>query len=288
MRGVSLDVPQGQALALLGPNGAGKTTLIEMIEGLQRPSSGEIAVLGLDWRAHRTELRGRLGVTLQETFFFDKLTVRETLALFAAAHGATGGRVAELIDRVELGEKRDARVRHLSGGQRQRLAIAVALVHGPEILLLDEPTTGLDPHARREIWRLLEDLRRERRTTLLLTTHYMEEAAALCERIVVLDHGRILADGTVAGLLREHGIGDVIELAGGGGRLDDLPGFLSEVTRADGRRTVAVRDLVPAMAELTRRAALADGPDLHGVALRQATLDDLFLHLTGRSLDDGE
>jgi ABC-2 type transport system ATP-binding protein len=287
VRGVSLIVPQGQSLALLGPNGAGKTTLIEMVEGLQAPSAGKISVLGRGWQTDALWLRGRIGVTLQETFFFDKMTARETLQLFAAAHGMPVDSAERALRAVDLTDKGDARVRALSGGQRQRLAIAAALVHEPAILLLDEPTTGLDPHARQEIWRILEDLRRRRGTTLILTTHYMEEASVLCERIVVLDQGRILADGTVRGLLAAYGIGDVIELASVDVPLDDLPGYRREQLLPDGRRWIHVDSLTPAVAELSRRAAAnAGGLDLHGMVLRQATLDDLFLHLTGRRLAD--
>ncbi len=287
VRGVSLIVPRGQSLALLGPNGAGKTTLIEMIEGLQMPSSGAITVLGRRWPHDGAWLRGRIGVTLQQTFFFDKMTCRETLRLFAAAHGMPSRSAEDALAAVDLVDKGNARVRTLSGGQRQRLAIAAALIHEPDILLLDEPTTGLDPHARQEIWRILEDLRCRLGTTLVLTTHYMEEASVLCERIVVLDQGRILADGSVQELLAAHGIGDVIELAIDDAPLDDLPGYRSEQLRPDGRRWIHVDGLTPAVAELSRRAAEdADRFDLHGMVLRQATLDDLFLHLTGRRLAD--
>lgn len=288
VRGVSLDVPSGQSLALLGPNGAGKTTLIEMIEGLQVPDAGDIVVLGRRWADDAGWLRNRIGVTLQETFFFDKLTTRESLRLFAAAHGVLPARADDALAAVDLVSKADARVRNLSGGQRQRLAIAAALVHEPALLLLDEPTTGLDPHARQEIWRILEDLRRRRGTTLVLTTHYMEEASVLCERIVILDHGRILADGSVQGLLAAHGIGDVIEIGAADAALADLPGYRREQIRPDGRRWIHVERLVPAVTELIRRAAAEPGRlDLHGMLLRQATLDDLFLHLTGRRLEDG-
>ena len=196
--GIDLDVSAGECFGLLGPNGAGKTTTVEICEGLTRPDSGEVIVLGRTWVEHATELRERLGVQLQETQFIDKLTVIETLSLFRSFY-ASGLAPSAAMDLVRLGDKRSARVRDLSGGQRQRLALACALIGSPELMFLDEPTTGLDPQARRQVWELVEDFKRNGRT-ILLTTHYMEEAERLCDRVAIMDHGHIIAHGTPASL----------------------------------------------------------------------------------------
>lgn len=196
--GIDLDVSVGECFGLLGPNGAGKTTTVEICEGLTTPDSGDVVVLGRTWTAHASELRERLGIQLQETQFLDKLTVNETLSLFRSFY-REGLAPAEAIDLVRLGEKRSARVRDLSGGQKQRLALACALVGSPELMFLDEPTTGLDPQARRQVWDLVDEFKRAGRT-ILLTTHYMEEAERLCDRVAVMDHGRVIAQGTPAEL----------------------------------------------------------------------------------------
>jgi ABC-2 type transport system ATP-binding protein len=193
---LSLEVPKGSFLGLLGPNGAGKTTLVEMIEGLQVPDEGEIRIDGLNWKEHGQQLRKLVGLSLQETRFMEKVTVKETLDLFASFYNLPRSRSDEVMQMVELQEKSKTYTVQLSGGQRQRLALAVALLHKPALLLLDEPTTGLDPHARREIWYLLQQLHQEEKTTLVLTTHYMEEASYLCDRIVIMDKGQVLADGS--------------------------------------------------------------------------------------------
>ena len=200
--GVSLEVGSGEFVGLLGPNGAGKTTLVEMIEGLRRPDSGEIAVLGRRWGSDERYLRGVMGISLQETNFIDKLTAREILELFAGFYGIAGDRVDTLIDLVNLGRKRNSFTMNLSHGQQQKLALAIALLNHPRILILDEPTTGLDPNARREIWGILKGLKRHG-TSLLITTHYMDEAEALCDRIVIMNDGRVLVEGTLDELLPE-------------------------------------------------------------------------------------
>ncbi len=201
IRGINLRIFQGQFVALLGPNGAGKTTLVEMIEGIQKPDEGEIFILGKKWRGNEDELRNVIGLSLQETRFIDKLTVRETVKLFASFFELGDARVEEIIHVVGLEEKRKSYVVNLSGGQRQRLALGVALLNDPKILLLDEPTTGLDPNARREIWTILQGLRERSQTSLILTTHYMEEAEKLCDQIVIIDNGLILKEGTLKELL---------------------------------------------------------------------------------------
>jgi ABC-2 type transport system ATP-binding protein len=201
VRDVSFVIPQGKFLALLGPNGAGKTTLVEMMEGLKKPDSGEILINGKSWNKHEKELRKIIGLSLQETRFTEKLTVRETLRLFASFFGLGNERVDEVIDLTDLDDKQKAMVGTLSGGQRQRLALAVALLNSPEILFLDEPTTGLDPHARLDLWNILNSLKQKGNTTLILTTHYMEEAETLCDEIIILDNGKILRQGILKDLL---------------------------------------------------------------------------------------
>ena len=203
VRGIDLRIFQGQYVALLGPNGAGKTTLVEMIEGIQKPDKGDIFILGLKWKGNEEKLRNLIGLSLQETRFIDKLTVFETLRLFASFFELGHKRINEIIETVGLEEKRKSYVGNLSGGQRQRLAMGIALLNDPKILLLDEPTTGLDPNARREIWAILHELKEKSQTTLILTTHYMEEAEQLCDQIVIIDHGVILKNGTLADLLGE-------------------------------------------------------------------------------------
>jgi ABC-2 type transport system ATP-binding protein len=201
VRGVDLSIGSGRFVAILGPNGAGKTTLVEMIEGIQKPDSGEIRVLDKSWKHHSAELHREIGLSLQETRYIDKLRVSETLGLFASFYGLRNDRVEEILDRIGLTDKRRSYVVHLSGGQRQRLALGIALLNRPRVLLLDEPTTGLDPNARREVWDILESMKEENRTSMVLTTHYMEEAEQLCDYIVIMDHGRILREGTLDELL---------------------------------------------------------------------------------------
>jgi ABC-2 type transport system ATP-binding protein len=201
--GLSLSVARGDCFGLLGPNGAGKTTTIEILEGLNQPDAGEVEVLGLTWARHSGELRQRLGVQLQETQLNDKLTVDETLRLFRSFY-RQGHTVDQLVCLVELESKRSARVGKLSGGQKQRLALACALAGKPDLLFLDEPTTGLDPQARRQLWELVRRFR-EGGGTIVLTTHYMDEAEVLCDRVAVVDHGRVIALGSPAELIASLG-----------------------------------------------------------------------------------
>jgi ABC-2 type transport system ATP-binding protein len=203
VRGIDLTIGQGEFVALLGPNGAGKTTLVEMIEGIQKPDRGEILIRGMKWKGHENELRQIIGLSLQETRFIDKLTVRETLMLFAGFFRLGSSRVSEIIHLVGLEEKKKSYVVNLSGGQRQRLALGISLINDPRILLLDEPTTGLDPNARREIWAILKGLKQRSLTSMILTTHYMEEAEQLCDRIIIIDQGQILKEGSLDELLGE-------------------------------------------------------------------------------------
>ena len=204
VRGISLSIQPGEFVALLGPNGAGKTTMVEMMEGLRKPDSGEIRVMGKTWEKHEKELRKIIGLSLQETRFAEKLTVRETLRLFASFFELGTPRVEEVIGLTGLEAKQKSMVGTLSGGQRQRLALAVALLNHPQILFLDEPTTGLDPHSRFDFWNILKALKERKETTLILTTHYMEEAETLCDRIIIMDEGVILREGKLEELLDEN------------------------------------------------------------------------------------
>ncbi|MFN8210765.1 MAG: ABC transporter ATP-binding protein [Bacteroidales bacterium] len=201
VKGVSLSIPKGQFVALLGPNGAGKTTLVEMIEGIQKPDRGEITIMGRKWKGNEDELHRIIGLSLQETRLIDKLRVTETLMLFSSFFNLGKERVDEIIETVGLQEKRKSYVVNLSGGQRQRLALGISLLNNPSILLLDEPTTGLDPNARREIWEILAALKEKSDTSMILTTHYMEEAETLCDYIIIMDKGVILREGTRKELL---------------------------------------------------------------------------------------
>lgn len=203
VRGISIAIRPGEFVALLGPNGAGKTTMVEMMEGLRMPDSGEILIQGKSWRKHEKELRKVIGLSLQETRFAEKLTVRETLRLFASFFGRENNRVDEIIELTGLDKKQKSMTGTLSGGQRQRLALAVALMNEPEILFLDEPTTGLDPHSRLDLWNILKTLKDQGKTTLILTTHYMEEAESLCDHIIIIDEGKILREGCLNELLDE-------------------------------------------------------------------------------------
>lgn len=204
VRGISFAIPPGEFVALLGPNGAGKTTTVEMMEGLKNPNSGEILLQGKSWQKNEKDLRSIIGLSLQETRFSEKLTIFETLRLFASFFRLGEKRVNEIIELTGLESKQKSMVGTLSGGQRQRLALGVALLNAPQILFLDEPTTGLDPHSRLDLWKILKQLKDNGKTTLILTTHYMEEAESLCDRIIIIDEGRILKDGKLKDLLDEN------------------------------------------------------------------------------------
>lgn len=204
VRGISFEIHPGEFVALLGPNGAGKTTTVEMMEGLKHPDSGEILLQGKSWQKNEKELRAIIGLSLQETRFSEKLTITETLRLFASFFRLGDKRVNEIIELTGLESKQKSMVGTLSGGQRQRLALGVALLNTPQILFLDEPTTGLDPHSRLDLWKILNGLKEEGKTTLILTTHYMEEAESLCDRIIIIDEGKILKDGKLEDLLDEN------------------------------------------------------------------------------------
>jgi len=287
--GLDLEVRQGECFGMLGPNGAGKTTTVEICEGLKVPDAGDVEVLGERWRGDGLGLRSRLGVQLQETKFPDKLTVREVLTLFRSFY-PRGPAVEETLAQVTLQEKSDARVGTLSGGQKQRLSLACALVGDPELLFLDEPTTGLDPQSRRQAWEIVEALQARGRT-VVLTTHYMEEAARLCGRVAIVDHGRLIALGTpkelVASLGAEHVVDFAVEESE---RLDeaalaDLPS-VEGVARDGGVWHLTVREVHRAVPALLATLS-AKGLQPSHLTTHHATLEDVFVSLTGRSLRDG-
>ncbi|MBL8863637.1 MAG: ABC transporter ATP-binding protein [Planctomycetes bacterium] len=290
VRGLDLDVAAGSCFGLLGPNGAGKTTTIEILEGLLEPTAGDVEVLGMRWDRDARRLRERIGVTLQETKFTDKLSVRETLELFRSFF-AQGVSAQDAIGLVGLGEKSASHVVTLSGGQRQRLAVACALVGGPELLFLDEPTTGLDPQSRRQLWDVVRSLR-ERGKTILLTTHYMDEAEKLCDAIAIVDHGRVIAQGTPTELIRSLGGDHVVEFAFGDGAASEeslatlraLPAVRSARADGDGYQLTVAEPHValPAVLELAK----ARGATLSRLSTRHASLEDVFVALTGRHLRD--
>ena len=291
--GLDLEVRPGECFGLLGPNGAGKTTTIEICEGLTPPDAGEVRVLGETWGRNPRALRERLGISLQETQFSEKLTVAETIQLFRSFYRRPRP-LEEVLAAVQLGEKRNGRVGQLSGGQKQRLALACALVADPELFFLDEPTTGLDPQSRRQLWDLIEDVKRQGRT-VVLTTHYMEEAERLCDRVAIVDHGRIIALGSPRQLIVDLGAQHVIEFQIGraDGRTDGpvsdeellaLDGALS-VRRQDGTfllRSTHAHRTVPALLTFLG----ARGLPLDQLSTHSATLEDVFVHLTGRHLRD--
>ncbi len=286
--GLDLEVHAGECFGLLGPNGAGKTTTIEILEGLNTPDEGDVEVLGLRWSTDATRLRQRLGIQLQETQLNEKLSAAEVLRLFRSFY-AQGPTVDDLLATVGLEGKRDAWYGKLSGGQKQRLAIACALAGDPELLFLDEPTTGLDPQSRRQLWDLLEAYK-QRGRTILLTTHYMDEAQVLCDRVAIVDHGRVIALGTPLELIASLGAEHVVEFALADARL--LPGLetlqaLPGVRRATMREagaTLIVEHLHAALPALL--AAVADPEAFTLLTTHSATLEDVFVSLTGRQLRD--
>jgi ABC-2 type transport system ATP-binding protein len=286
---LSLTIYEGEYVALLGPNGAGKTTLIEMIEGIQKPDSGTIRILGMLWKEHEHKLHRQIGLSLQETKFIDKITTKETLDLFGSFYDLAPHRTQEILDLVNLNEKRNAYTVQLSGGQRQRLAIGIALLNQPKVLLLDEPTTGLDPTARREIWKILERLRHEFHTTMILTTHYMEEAEVLCERILIMDRGQFIASGTLSELNARHGAGDLVEMTFdrefdiGATNLTGVKrvNWLAPHTKAQ-IFVDNISGVLPSIIESARQSNVA----ITALNSRKMTLDDLFISMTGRHLTD--
>jgi ABC-2 type transport system ATP-binding protein len=284
--GIDFAVGAGEIFGLLGPNGAGKTTTMEILEGLTSPDGGEVRVLGMDPTRQASAIKARIGVQLQTAALYPQLTVVELVELFGSfypRHVPVDGLLAEL----DLDEKRNAQTKTLSGGQRQRLSVALALVNDPELVFLDEPTTGLDPAARRSLWQLIRGLQDQGRS-VLMTTHYLEEAETLCDRVAIMDHGRILDIGTVEELVgrrfRERTVRFGAVDAIGDAQLASLPG-VSRVNHEDGEVVLHTAD-VPATIGGLLDAATAAGTEPANLMIRRATLEDVFLELTGRALRD--
>jgi ABC-2 type transport system ATP-binding protein len=288
VRGLSLEIQPGECFGLLGPNGAGKTTTIEILEGLLAPTSGEVSIFGRTWQKDEREMREWLGISLQETRLSDKLTVRETIELFASFYREPRSS-EEVLEELQLTEKADSWVGKLSGGQRQRLAVATALVCNPKILFLDEPTTGLDPQSRRQLWDIIRQFQHGG-GTVLLTTHYMDEAERLCDRLAIVDQGVIIADGSPGDLIERLGGHHVVEFAVASSNGNSsanhawatLPGV--ESVREDaGVIALNVKEphlTIPPLLEAIGRS----GSQLAHLTTRQASLEDVFVRLTGRHL----
>ena len=284
--GLDLEIQAGECFGLLGPNGAGKTTTIEILEGLLEATSGDVEVLGMKWATHERQLRELLGISLQETRLAEKLTVRETIALFASFYKSPLSPDV-VMEELVLTEKADSWVGKLSGGQRQRLAVATALVANPRLLFLDEPTTGLDPQSRRQLWDIIREFQ-QRGGTVLLTTHYMDEAERLCDRLSIIDHGKVIASGSPADLIGTHCGHHMIEFATSSGSTDSgddwrsLPGVES-VFHDNGLTVLRASEphqTIPALLA----AIETRGLQLEHLTTRQASLEDVFVQLTGRHL----
>lgn len=287
--GISFSLKPGEFVALLGPNGAGKTTTVEMIEGIQKPSTGTISIMGLNWDHHEKKLHQLISLSLQETRFIDKLRAWETVQLFASFYGLNRNRVDEVLEIVGLTEKRKSFVENLSGGQRQKLALAIALLHNAPLMLLDEPTTGLDPTARREIWDILMNLKKKKNTSLILTTHYMEEAEYLCDRIIIMDKGKILAQGTLDELLSANNSKEIIEFSTNDIISDQLfcgqdvyKLIRDENTNRTKLIVKSIVDQLPVFLQKVKENRIV----LSNLECRKLTLDDLFISMTGKHLGD--
>jgi ABC-2 type transport system ATP-binding protein len=289
VNGIDLNIKEGEFIALLGPNGAGKTTLVEMIEGIQKPDKGSIELFEKNWTSNEKYLRRILGFSLQETRFIEKLTVLETMKLFTSFYNLPFSKCEEILILTGLEQKFHSYVETLSGGQRQKLALAIALVNEPKILILDEPTTGLDPGARREIWEILLNLKKKS-TTLILTTHYMEEAEKLCDTIVFLDKGKILAQGSLNELLNLKGLNESIHFSfkekSNGILWENLKGFKKLYWDDEGYTgKIQVDDVLQFVPEFFK-AIQENHLILLEFETKKMTLDDLFLSMTGRKLED--
>jgi ABC-2 type transport system ATP-binding protein len=287
VRGLNLEIQAGECFGLLGPNGAGKTTTIEILEGLLQPTSGEVTILGQTWKENSRELREAMGISLQETRLSEKLSVLETVELFSGFYRQPRP-AREVLEQMQLEEKADAWVGKLSGGQRQRLAVATALVGNPKVLFLDEPTTGLDPQSRRQLWDIIRNFQ-QAGGTVLLTTHYMDEAERLCDRLAIVDHGEVIAEGTPADLIDRLGGHHMVEFQVSG----DSDGTSVEVWRGlpgvesvghdNGIVCLNVREphlTIPALLDAVQK----DGKKLLHLTTRQASLEDVFVRLTGRHM----
>lgn len=281
---VSFNIEKGEIFGLLGPNGAGKTTTVEMIEGLRKPDGGAIQVCGIEVSKRLDSVKEIIGVQLQSTTIYDKLRVGEAIDIFGGYYKRSLP-TTEILDKVSLSDKRGSFVEALSGGQKQRLAFALAMVNDPEILFLDEPTTGLDPQARRNVWDIIERLK-ERGKTIVLTTHYMEEAERLCDRVGIMDLGRIIALDTPKDLIAKQNLESAVELVthdGSAGEiLQKLP-QVNKITYEGNTFIVHTREASSVLIELVRMSE-GNGLNLENISVRKATLEDVFLELTGRKL----
>jgi ABC-2 type transport system ATP-binding protein len=275
--GVTFEVQPGEFFGILGPNGAGKTTTLEIIEGLREPDSGSVSVFGTSPWPRNKSLLTRIGVQLQASSFFERLTAREQIRMFASLYGVAADRADEMLATVGLTDKADTRTEKLSGGQMQRLSIACALVHDPELVFLDEPTAALDPQARRNLWDLLRQINDAGRT-VVLTTHYMDEAEALCDRVAIMDRGKVLQLGPPATLVRGLQAPTRISVESGVLPVADAQAIQPGATVEDDgvSLTIATTEPAPVLAALAERDAL------RGLSVRAATLEDVFLNLTGR------
>jgi ABC-2 type transport system ATP-binding protein len=284
--GIDFDVAPGEVFGLLGPNGAGKTTTVEILEGLREPDAGQAIVLGVDVATGAASLKPRIGVSLQTASLYPKLTVVEVIDLFRSFY-ETPRPTEELIELLELGERRNARTKDLSGGQRQRLSVALALVNDPELVFLDEPTTGLDPAARRALWDLIRGLKASGRS-VLLTTHYMEEAEILCDRLAIMDHGHILEMGTVDELISKRFKERAVRFDQIDGIEDDELSRLAAVTsvKHDDDAVLLYSTDVAATVGALLALTEAHAVEPSNLGIRRATLEDVFLDLTGRALRD--
>ncbi len=279
--GVSFEVSDGEFFGILGPNGAGKTTTLEIIEGLRRPDHGTVTLLGESPWPRNPKVLPRIGVQLQASSFFDRLTTREQIRTWASLYGVPAKKADEMLEVVGLTEKANTQIQKLSGGQAQRLSIACALAHNPDVVFLDEPTSGLDPQARRNLWDLLRDINRQGRT-VVLTTHYLDEAELLCDRVAIMDHGKILETAPPAALVRGLDAPTRISVESGLIAEADARGLFTDAEVSDDgvSLTIATRNAAPVLATLADRAAL------RGLSVRGGTLEDVFLNLTGREYRD--
>ncbi|MEV7188122.1 ABC transporter ATP-binding protein [Kitasatospora sp. NPDC101235] len=280
--GVSFTVEAGEFYGILGPNGAGKTTTMEILEGVRKPDEGRVQLLGMEPWPRNPKLLPRIGVQFQASAFFRKLTARETIRTFASFYGVGPKQADAMLERVGLSDKAETLTDQMSGGQAQRLSIACALAHDPELVFLDEPTTGLDPQSRRNLWDLLRDINAEGRT-VVLTTHYLDEAEVLCDRVSIMDHGKILHTGAPAALIRE--IDDTVRISVASGQLP--LDRARELLTAAGADIATLEDDTVSLSVSTRLPApvlsvLAEQNALRGLEVRGATLEDVFLQLTGR------
>lgn len=290
LKGITLDIYRGEFLGLLGPNGAGKTTLVEILEGLKKPDLGSVTVLGKNWAHHSPFLRHRLSGVLQETLFINKLRVEETLNLFGSFYECPRRRTFEVMDLIELTAKRRTFVEGLSGGERQRLALGVAILNEPEIMILDEPTTGLDPRIRHDTWDILRRLNQEKGSTMILTSHYMEEAEYLCGRICIMNKGEILTQGSMAQLLKKHCDGEVVECrTSHPERLEAIKQHAQVLefnfNQKEGKISMLIANassFISYLLTFTQK----ENVEITELVVRKKTLDDLFMSLAGRGFHE--